>query len=88
MAETHILHSQAQQANRRKYPAAAHALCRGNFHLHGLHEAIFDRVLYVNPFCTDSFVSDAATGGVACFEKGQISAELPAGESGTLILEI
>ena len=47
-----------------------------------------DRVLYVNPFCTDLFVSDAATGGAACFEKGQISEELPAGKSGTMILEI
>lgn len=47
-----------------------------------------DRVLYVNPFCSDSFVSDVATGGAACFEKGQISEELPAGKSGTMILEI
>lgn len=46
-----------------------------------------DLVLYVNPFCTDTFVSDAATGGAACFEKGRITAEIPAGSSGVLLVE-
>lgn len=45
-------------------------------------------VLYVNPFCVDTQVRDAATGGAAYFQGGTITAELPAGKPGVLIVSI
>lgn len=47
-----------------------------------------DCVLYVNPFCTDQNVTDAASGGAACFRMGAIAAEIPAGKSDILFVEI
>lgn len=47
-----------------------------------------DCVLFVNPFCADSNVTDAATGGAVHFQKGIIAEEAPAGKSGVLIVEI
>ena len=47
-----------------------------------------DLVLYVNPFCTDAFVSDAATGGAACFKKGRITSLCPAGKSDILWVSV
>lgn len=47
-----------------------------------------DRVLLVNPFCADTDVTDAATGGAIYFNRGSIVKELPAGESGILIVNI
>lgn len=45
-------------------------------------------VLYVNPFCVDIHVGDAATGGAAYFHRGGIAAELPAGKPGVLIVSL
>ncbi|WP_287449592.1 carbon-nitrogen hydrolase family protein [Sellimonas sp.] len=45
-------------------------------------------VLYVNPFCADPGVADAASGGAAYFQNGQIIKDMPAGERGILIVEI
>lgn len=47
-----------------------------------------ERVLYVNPFCTDPNAVDCATGGAAYFRNGTIEAELPAGNSSMLCIEI
>lgn len=47
-----------------------------------------DRVFYVNPFCSDQDVSDAASGGAAYFENGRIAREAPAGKSDILIVEL
>lgn len=47
-----------------------------------------DCVLFVNPFCADPGVTDAAAGGAACFENGSIVMEAPSGKSGILIVEI
>lgn len=47
-----------------------------------------DCVLYVNPFCVDLNASDVATGGAACFQRGEITREAPAGESGVLLVEV
>ena len=45
-------------------------------------------VLYANPFCVDlTGTADRASGGAACFEKGKITAESPAGKSGILLVE-
>lgn len=45
-------------------------------------------VLYVNPYCADANVTDAAAGGAACFQSGTIVKETPAGKSGILMVEI
>lgn len=47
-----------------------------------------DCVLYVNPFCADEDVSDAASGGATCFKNGTIAQEAPAGKSDILIVEL
>lgn len=47
-----------------------------------------DCVLYVNPFCADPDVSDAASGGAACFKAGVITEETPAGKRDILIVEL
>ena len=45
-----------------------------------------DCVLYVNPYCADTHVKDAATGGAAWLQRGGIIAEQPAGKPGVLII--
>lgn len=47
-----------------------------------------DCVLYVNPFCVDPDAADAASGGAACFRRGEIAREAPAGKSGVLLVEV
>lgn len=47
-----------------------------------------ERVLYVNPFCMDTWARDAASGGAAYFQGGTVMAELPAGKPGVLIVSI
>lgn len=47
-----------------------------------------DCVLLVNPFCADPAAQDAASGGAACFVKGRIANQRPAGSSGVLIVEV
>ena len=47
-----------------------------------------DCVLLVNPYCADSEGNDAAAGGVVYFKHGSIAAEMPAGKSGAIIVEI
>ena len=47
-----------------------------------------DCVLLVNPYCADSEETDAAAGGVAYFKNGSISANMPVGNSGAIIVEI
>jgi len=47
-----------------------------------------DCVLYVNPFCVDPNASDVASGGAACFQRGEITREAPAGKSGVLLVEV
>lgn len=47
-----------------------------------------DHVLYVNPFCADPNVTDAAGGGSVYFKKGLIAEEKPAGKSDILIVEL
>lgn len=47
-----------------------------------------DCVLYVNPFCVDPNATDAASGGAACFQRGEITREAPAGKSGVLLVEV
>jgi len=47
-----------------------------------------DCVLLVNPYCADAEEADAAAGGVAYFKKGCIAADMPAGNSGAIIVEI
>lgn len=47
-----------------------------------------DRVLFINPFCADPGVTDAAQGGAAFFNRGILSDEMPAGESGILIVHV
>lgn len=59
-----------------KYEYAQQAACCG------------ERVLYVNPFCMDTWARDAASGGAAYFQGGTVMAELPAGKPGVLIVSI
>ena len=47
-----------------------------------------DCVLLVNPFCIDRAEDALAAGGAAWFAGGEIKKELPAGESGQLIVEV
>lgn len=47
-----------------------------------------DHVLYVNPFCADPDVVDAASGGSVYFKSGLIAEEIPAGKSDILIVEL
>ena len=47
-----------------------------------------DCVVYVNPFCVDSEGMDIASGGAACFRRGEIVREAPAGKSGVLLVEV
>ncbi len=47
-----------------------------------------DCVHLVNPYCADAEGTDAAAGGSACFENGNIVADLPSGNSGMIIVEI
>lgn len=47
-----------------------------------------DCVLLVNPYCADTEESDVAAGGAAWFTCGSIAAELPSGNSGTIVVEI
>lgn len=69
-------YSAAQWNDSIKYEYAEQAALCGN------------RVLLVNPFCADSEVTDAAAGGAAHFENGNIVKEAPSGKSGILIVEI
>lgn len=47
-----------------------------------------DSVLLVNPYCADPEASDVASGGACYFQNGSIVSEMPAGNSGILIVEI
>lgn len=47
-----------------------------------------DCVLFVNPFCADPDVTDAAAGGAVYFKNGSIVMEAPSGKSGILTVEI
>lgn len=47
-----------------------------------------ENVLLVNPFCADPGAEDVAQGGAAWFRRGRVVAEIPAGQSGVLIVEI
>lgn len=47
-----------------------------------------ENVLLVNPFCADPKASDRASGGAVYFKGGTIAEEMPAGNSGVLIVEI
>lgn len=47
-----------------------------------------DCVLFVNPFCADPDVTDAAAGGAAYFKNGSIVMEAPSGKSGILTVKI
>lgn len=47
-----------------------------------------DCILLVNPFCIDQAEIELASGGAAWFAGGKIRKELPAGESGQLIVEV
>ena len=46
------------------------------------------RVLLINPYCADDNADDAAAGGAADFRDGKIQAELPAGNSGMLMINV
>lgn len=46
------------------------------------------KVLLVNPFCIKEGSGERACGGAACFEDGIITADLPAGDPGILIVDI
>ena len=47
-----------------------------------------DAVLLVNPYFADRQETDAASGGAAYFKSGRIVSELPAGDSGHMIVEV
>ena len=47
-----------------------------------------DCVLLVNPYCADAEETDASEGGAAFFRNGSIVSELPAGNCGTMIVEV
>lgn len=47
-----------------------------------------DCVLLVNPYCADAEGTNAAAGGVVYFKNGSIAADMPAGNSGAIIVEI
>lgn len=66
----------AEWNNRVKYEYAKRAALCG------------DCVLFVNPYCADPEVTDAAAGGAACFRKGSIAEEMPSGRSGILIVRV
>lgn len=46
------------------------------------------RVLLINPCCADENAADAAAGGAVDFRDGKIQAELPAGNSGMLMINV
>lgn len=46
------------------------------------------RVLLINPYCADENAADAAAGGAVDFRDGKIQAELPAGNSGMLMINV
>ena len=46
------------------------------------------RVLLINPYCADENAADAAAGGAVDFRDGKIQAELPAGNSGMLMVTV
>ena len=46
------------------------------------------RVLLINPYCADENAADAAAGGAVDFRNGKIQAELPAGNSGMLMINV
>ena len=46
------------------------------------------RVLLINPCCADENAADAAAGGAVDFRDGKIQAELPAGNSGMLMVTV
>ena len=46
------------------------------------------RVLLINPYCADDNADDAAAGGAVDFRDGKIQAELPAGNSGMLMINV
>ena len=45
-------------------------------------------VLYVNSYCMDKTGDEFAKGGAALFQGGRISAEIPSGKEGVLLVEI
>ncbi len=47
-----------------------------------------DCVLLVNPYCADAEETDVASGGAAWFQCGGIAADMPVGNSGTIVAEI
>ena len=46
------------------------------------------RVLLINPYCADDNADDAAAGGAVDFRDGKIQAEMPAGNSGMLMVTV
>lgn len=69
-------YSPAQWNEKLKYEYAAQAALCGR------------QVLLVNPFCADPGAVDVASGGAAFFCDGAIAAELPAGISDTLFIDL